>query len=360
MKKTTTKKQTTKTTTTAKPNRKQTIIDLISRAKGATLAELMQSTGWQAHSVRGMISTLGSKHGLKIASSKNDEGERTYSRRAQGQGEEARRETRSRSRSSRVASNQHQPRPGPKRPGLFPSEAARCPRSRHVALCGASARRDVTRIADAALDAADVRAVQTSAPSQFFLRPLPLGPARARSRRTSCSAAESFSESHSVYHGYHVCAGGWLRVYSRKVTKSSQLFDSISDAKVSQKVDSPTQSRPRSRTVALCGVSGRADVETSVDDSAAAQGGANIIVLLGEKRNAPAEATRRTRTVGDLLSSPSLASRACPRTASSRRLRVHAADCDTRPSARRRDAARRRSGDCTSPASCVRRDRPTP
>ncbi len=78
MKKTTTKKQTTKTTTTAKPNRKQTIIDLISRAKGATLAELMQSTGWQAHSVRGMISTLGSKHGLKIASSKNDEGERTY------------------------------------------------------------------------------------------------------------------------------------------------------------------------------------------------------------------------------------------------------------------------------------------
>jgi hypothetical protein len=74
----TTKKTTAKTAKAAKPNRKQTIIDLISRAKGATLAELMNATGWQAHSIRGMISILGSKHGVKIASSKNDAGERFY------------------------------------------------------------------------------------------------------------------------------------------------------------------------------------------------------------------------------------------------------------------------------------------
>ncbi len=36
----------------------------------------MAATGWQKHSVRGMISVLGKT--LKIESSKNDAGERTY------------------------------------------------------------------------------------------------------------------------------------------------------------------------------------------------------------------------------------------------------------------------------------------
>jgi hypothetical protein len=54
------------------------ILDMIARAKGATLAEIMKATDWQAHSVRGFISTACKKHGVKIDSAKNDAGERTY------------------------------------------------------------------------------------------------------------------------------------------------------------------------------------------------------------------------------------------------------------------------------------------
>ncbi len=54
------------------------ILEMIARAKGATLAEIMQATDWQAHSVRGFISTAGKKHGVKIESAKNDAGERVY------------------------------------------------------------------------------------------------------------------------------------------------------------------------------------------------------------------------------------------------------------------------------------------
>jgi hypothetical protein len=46
--------------------------------EGATLAEIMAATGWQAHSVRGYLSTAGKKQGIKIDSSKNEAGERTY------------------------------------------------------------------------------------------------------------------------------------------------------------------------------------------------------------------------------------------------------------------------------------------
>ena len=54
------------------------ILDLIGRAKGATLAELMQATGWQAHSVRGFLSTAAKKKRLKIDSSKSESGNRVY------------------------------------------------------------------------------------------------------------------------------------------------------------------------------------------------------------------------------------------------------------------------------------------
>ena len=54
------------------------IIDLIGRAKGATLAEIMKATDWQAHSVRGFISTAAKKNRIKIDSSKNDSGDRVY------------------------------------------------------------------------------------------------------------------------------------------------------------------------------------------------------------------------------------------------------------------------------------------
>jgi Protein of unknown function (DUF3489) len=55
-----------------------TILEMIGRAKGATLAEIMTATGWQAHSVRGFISTAGKKHQVKIESSKTEAGERLY------------------------------------------------------------------------------------------------------------------------------------------------------------------------------------------------------------------------------------------------------------------------------------------
>jgi hypothetical protein len=54
------------------------ILDMIGRAKGATLAEIMKALSWQAHSVRGFISIAAKKQGIKIESSKNDAGERLY------------------------------------------------------------------------------------------------------------------------------------------------------------------------------------------------------------------------------------------------------------------------------------------
>lgn len=53
------------------------MIELISRPAGATIDEIMTETGWQAHSVRGFISTLGKK-GNSIASAKNEYGVRFY------------------------------------------------------------------------------------------------------------------------------------------------------------------------------------------------------------------------------------------------------------------------------------------
>jgi hypothetical protein len=56
------------------------VIALLEKSKGATLAELMKATGWQAHSVRGFLSgTLRKKMGLRIESAKRGDGERAYS-----------------------------------------------------------------------------------------------------------------------------------------------------------------------------------------------------------------------------------------------------------------------------------------
>ena len=53
--------------------------EMLLRAKGATLAEIMKATGWQAHSVRGFISgTLTKKLGLKVESFRPEGGERSY------------------------------------------------------------------------------------------------------------------------------------------------------------------------------------------------------------------------------------------------------------------------------------------
>jgi len=56
------------------------IIDLLKRPNGATLAEIMKATNWQAHSVRGFISgSLGKKMGLTVVSAKRENGDRVYS-----------------------------------------------------------------------------------------------------------------------------------------------------------------------------------------------------------------------------------------------------------------------------------------
>lgn len=59
--------------------KKEIVLGLLRRKQGATLAEIMKATGWQAHSVRGFISgTLGTKMGLSVASTKHEDGTRTY------------------------------------------------------------------------------------------------------------------------------------------------------------------------------------------------------------------------------------------------------------------------------------------
>jgi hypothetical protein len=54
------------------------ILGLIGQAKGATLGEIMQATRWQAHSVRGFLSTAAKTQGLKITSTRNEAGQRVY------------------------------------------------------------------------------------------------------------------------------------------------------------------------------------------------------------------------------------------------------------------------------------------
>jgi hypothetical protein len=54
------------------------ILEMIGRAKGATLTEIMKATDWQTHSVRGFLSTAAKKHKLNIESVKNESGERVY------------------------------------------------------------------------------------------------------------------------------------------------------------------------------------------------------------------------------------------------------------------------------------------
>jgi len=51
---------------------KDTVIAMMKRKGGATLDEIMNATGWQAHTTRGFVSILGSKHGIAIVSTRRE------------------------------------------------------------------------------------------------------------------------------------------------------------------------------------------------------------------------------------------------------------------------------------------------
>jgi hypothetical protein len=60
-------------------SKKAEVLDLMRRSQGAMLAEIMELTGWQAHTVRGFVSgTLIKKLGLNVESFRSNEKERAY------------------------------------------------------------------------------------------------------------------------------------------------------------------------------------------------------------------------------------------------------------------------------------------
>lgn len=67
----------TPTTTEPRTSRLDLLAALLGQTEGATIAEMTDATGWQAHSVRGAIAGALKKRGHAIVSTKA-EGLRTY------------------------------------------------------------------------------------------------------------------------------------------------------------------------------------------------------------------------------------------------------------------------------------------
>ena len=62
-----------------KPPTKHAItLKLLSREQGATLADLMEATGWKSHSVRGHLSNMRRKKKLTIEAFLHSDGKRGY------------------------------------------------------------------------------------------------------------------------------------------------------------------------------------------------------------------------------------------------------------------------------------------
>lgn len=59
------------------PSKLDQLVKLLTRKNGASIAEMMQATGWQQHSVRGALAGSLRKRGLVITSDKAD-GTRRY------------------------------------------------------------------------------------------------------------------------------------------------------------------------------------------------------------------------------------------------------------------------------------------
>jgi hypothetical protein len=55
------------------------VVDLLNQKNGATMEELAEATGWQAHSVRGFLSgALKKKRSVAVTTHKDDKGQRRY------------------------------------------------------------------------------------------------------------------------------------------------------------------------------------------------------------------------------------------------------------------------------------------
>lgn len=71
-------------------SKQHVLVDLLTRTEGATIAQIVAATNWQAHSVRGVISgVLKKKLGLTITSEKANTGERIYRVAAENKAEPA-------------------------------------------------------------------------------------------------------------------------------------------------------------------------------------------------------------------------------------------------------------------------------
>jgi len=65
--------------TTPPRTKAEAVIGLLKAKQGATITELMQATGWQAHSVRGFLAgSLKRRHSLEATSEKLDNSPRRY------------------------------------------------------------------------------------------------------------------------------------------------------------------------------------------------------------------------------------------------------------------------------------------
>jgi predicted ArsR family transcriptional regulator len=80
-KKTTRKPAGTKTATPImrEGTKQKLIVDLLNRPDGATIAEMAEATGWQPHTVRGVLAgPLKKNLGLAVVSEKTDDRGRVY------------------------------------------------------------------------------------------------------------------------------------------------------------------------------------------------------------------------------------------------------------------------------------------